>query len=135
MFHCRRCCREVSETSGPASPEPINRIALAGSREKLRPTTTESRTILNPSLVQLAGPLQSPFTGSRPTTSGPHHVAPRPIATAARSIWRPSSIDLAFADFLATPRLIFAGALDGYDLDARGEIIGTVRDVLVDVDT
>lgn len=30
--------------------------------------------------------------------------------------------------------LIFAGDLDGYDLDARGEIIGTVRDILVDLD-
>lgn len=35
----------------------------------------------------------------------------------------------------AAPRLILAGDLDGYDLDAAGEIIGTVRDVLVDVDT
>ena len=38
-------------------------------------------------------------------------------------------------DIETAPRLIFAGDLDGYDLDAKGDIIGTVRDVLVDLDT
>lgn len=39
------------------------------------------------------------------------------------------------SEIASAPRLIFAGDLDGYDLDAKGDIIGTVRDVLVDVDT
>ncbi|HUF43934.1 MAG TPA: PRC-barrel domain-containing protein [Aestuariivirgaceae bacterium] len=33
------------------------------------------------------------------------------------------------------PELLFAGDIDGYELDAQGERVGTVRDVLVDLDT
>lgn len=33
------------------------------------------------------------------------------------------------------PELMFAGEIDGYELDAQGEMAGTVRDVLVDLGT
>jgi len=33
------------------------------------------------------------------------------------------------------PKLMFAGEIDGYELDAQGETAGTVRDVLIDLDT
>ena len=32
-------------------------------------------------------------------------------------------------------RLLSGGEIDGYDLDAQGETVGTVRDVLIDLDT
>jgi uncharacterized protein YrrD len=33
------------------------------------------------------------------------------------------------------PRLLSGGEIDGYDLDAQGQTVGTVRDVLIDLDT
>jgi uncharacterized protein YrrD len=36
---------------------------------------------------------------------------------------------------LDRPHLLTGGDIDGYELDAQGEIIGTIRDVLVDLDT
>ena len=35
----------------------------------------------------------------------------------------------------AAPELIFAGEIEGYELDAQGERVGTVRDILIELDS
>ena len=35
----------------------------------------------------------------------------------------------------AAPALIFAGEIEGYELDAQGERVGTVRDILIELDS
>lgn len=61
----------------------------------------------------------------------PYWAAPPEVGVPPQAL----PIDTPETDIEAAPRLIFAGDLDGYDLDAKGDIVGTVRDVLVDLDT
>lgn len=61
----------------------------------------------------------------------PYWAAPPEVGVPPQAL----SIDTPKADLETAPRLIFAGDLDGYDLDAKGDIIGTVRDILIDLDT
>jgi sporulation protein YlmC with PRC-barrel domain len=61
----------------------------------------------------------------------PYWAAPPEVGVPPQAL----PIERRAAELSDMTQLVSAGELDGYELDAQGEAVGTVRDVLVDLDT
>jgi uncharacterized protein YrrD len=70
--------------------------------------------------------------GMTPYWGAPAEVG---VPPQAQPIERPPEPEPARPEEAEGPQLVSCGEIDGYDLDAQDETIGTVRDILIDLDT
>lgn len=111
----------IDKVAGADVPEGSVRLDLTKEQIEKSPPAETARPIERAYENRLVG-----YYGLSPYWAAPPEVGVPPQAV---------PVDTRTPEEAGRPELVFAGDLDGYDLDAQGENAGTVRDLLVDLDT